>query len=58
MTAGIDEGIRDAFRDATPMQRWGTAQDMAGVALFLASQASAFMTGSVVTVDGGYATTV
>jgi NAD(P)-dependent dehydrogenase (short-subunit alcohol dehydrogenase family) len=58
MTAGIDEGIREAFRAATPMQRWGMPADMAGVALFLASQASAFMTGSVITVDGGYATTV
>lgn len=57
MTAGIDEGIRERFREATPLQRWGTAADMAGVALFLASQASAFLTGSVITVDGGYATT-
>jgi NAD(P)-dependent dehydrogenase (short-subunit alcohol dehydrogenase family) len=31
---------------------------MAGVALFLASRASDFMTGSIVTADGGYATTV
>jgi hypothetical protein len=31
---------------------------MAGVALFLGSRASAFLCGSVVTVDGGYATTV
>lgn len=58
MTAGIAEEFREAFRAATPMQRWGNADDMAGVALFLASRASGFMTGSVVTVDGGYATTV
>lgn len=58
MTAGIAEEFREAFRAATPMQRWGNADDMAGVALFLASRASDFMTGSVVTVDGGYATTV
>jgi NAD(P)-dependent dehydrogenase (short-subunit alcohol dehydrogenase family) len=58
MTAGIAEEFREAFRAATPMQRWGNADDMAGVALFLASRASAFMTGAVVTVDGGYATTV
>jgi NAD(P)-dependent dehydrogenase (short-subunit alcohol dehydrogenase family) len=34
------------------------ADDMAGVALFLGSKASAYLCGSVVTVDGGYATTV
>jgi NAD(P)-dependent dehydrogenase (short-subunit alcohol dehydrogenase family) len=58
MTAAIAEEFREAFRAATPMQRWGNADDMAGVALFLASRASGFMTGSVITVDGGYATTV
>jgi NAD(P)-dependent dehydrogenase (short-subunit alcohol dehydrogenase family) len=58
MTAGIAEEFREAFRVATPLKRWGTPDDMAGVALFLASRASAFMTGAVITVDGGYATTV
>lgn len=58
MTAGIAEEFREAFRAATPLQRWGNADDMAGVALFLASRASAYMTGAVITVDGGYATTV
>lgn len=58
MTAAIAEEFREAFRAATPMQRWGNEDDMAGVALFLASRASGFMTGSVITVDGGYATTV
>jgi NAD(P)-dependent dehydrogenase (short-subunit alcohol dehydrogenase family) len=58
MTAGIAEEFREAFRAATPMQRWGTSDDMAGVALFLSSRASDFLCGSVVTVDGGYATTV
>ncbi len=58
MTAAIAEEFRDAVRVATPMQRWGNADDMAGVALFLASRASGFLCGSVVTVDGGYATTV
>jgi NAD(P)-dependent dehydrogenase (short-subunit alcohol dehydrogenase family) len=58
MTAGIAEEFREAFRVATPLKRWGNPDDMAGVALFLASRASAFMTGAVITVDGGYATTV
>ncbi|MEI6485761.1 MAG: SDR family oxidoreductase [Sphingomonadales bacterium] len=58
MTAGIAEEFREAFRAATPMQRWGTPEDMAGVALFLSSRASDFLCGSVITADGGYATTV
>ena len=37
-----------------PIQRIGNAEDMAGIAIFLASRASAFMTGEVIRVDGGY----
>ncbi|CUA76041.1 hypothetical protein RSOLAG22IIIB_02048 [Rhizoctonia solani] len=40
-----------------PMQRGGAETDMAGVALFLASPASYYITGQVVTVDGGYIAT-
>ncbi|CAE7181672.1 unnamed protein product [Rhizoctonia solani] len=40
-----------------PMQRGGTETDIAGVALFLASPASYYITGQVVTVDGGYIAT-
>lgn len=36
-----------------PMQRWGTAQEIAEPAVFLASSASQFMTGQVLVVDGG-----
>ncbi|WP_448579256.1 SDR family oxidoreductase [Thermaurantiacus sp.] len=57
MTAGIADRINAESLKLTPMARWGTAQDMAGVALFLGSRASAYLCGSVVTVDGGYATT-
>jgi NAD(P)-dependent dehydrogenase (short-subunit alcohol dehydrogenase family) len=58
MTAGIAEEFAAGSLAATPMARRGTPDDMAGVALFLGSRASAFLCGSVVTVDGGYATTV
>lgn len=36
-----------------PMGRWGKVEEMAGPAVFLASEASSFMTGQVLTVDGG-----
>ena len=41
------------IRNRTPMKRWGTAQDLAGTAVFLSGDASAFMTGQVLIVDGG-----
>lgn len=37
-----------------PAGRWGTPQDLAGAALFLASAASNYVTGTVLTVDGGW----
>ena len=45
-----------AFEDelkTIPMRRWGEASDIAGVAIMLASQAGAFITGQVIPVDGG-----
>jgi NAD(P)-dependent dehydrogenase (short-subunit alcohol dehydrogenase family) len=44
----------DAWIGGTPMGRLGEVEEVASVALFLASQASSLMTGSVVMVDGGY----
>ncbi len=37
-----------------PMGRWGEPEDLAGVAVFLASEASSYMTGQIVYVDGGW----
>ena len=38
----------------TPMGRFGRAEEMAGAAVFLASEASSFVTGQVIAVDGGF----
>jgi NAD(P)-dependent dehydrogenase (short-subunit alcohol dehydrogenase family) len=57
MTAGIAEEHGEPTRAATPMRRWGAAEDMGGVALYLGSKASGFVCGAVIPVDGGFATT-
>ena len=38
----------------TPAGRWGEPQDLAGIAVFLCSAASDFITGTAIPVDGGY----
>lgn len=49
-----DERWETAVRTRVPMRRWGTAEDFEGVAVYLASGASAFVTGAEMTIDGGY----
>jgi len=43
-----------AILDRTPLGRWGTPDDIVGPALFLAGDAARFITGAVLSVDGGY----
>jgi 2-deoxy-D-gluconate 3-dehydrogenase len=51
------DGLHDKVLARTPAARWGTAADMAGVAVFLSSAASDFVTGTAIPVDGGYSVT-
>jgi 3-oxoacyl-[acyl-carrier protein] reductase len=51
--AGVDENMRRAVAESTPLQRWGTADDVAGAAVFLASPAASFITGQAILVGGG-----
>jgi 2-deoxy-D-gluconate 3-dehydrogenase len=47
-------GLHDNVLKRTPAGRWGTSDDFHGIAVFLASGASDFVTGAAITVDGGY----
>ncbi len=47
--------LNDYVLGRTPVRRWGTIDDLAGTAVFLASAASNFVTGTAIPVDGGYA---
>jgi NAD(P)-dependent dehydrogenase (short-subunit alcohol dehydrogenase family) len=58
MTAAIPEELAAESVRETPMKRIGNADDMGGLAIYLGSKASGFVCGSVIAVDGGYATTV
>ena len=46
--------LNDNVLARTPMKRWGDPRDFEGVAAFLASDASAFITGTAIPVDGGF----
>jgi len=48
------EGLHERVLARTPAGRWGDPGDFAGVAVFLASTASDFLTGTAIPVDGGY----
>jgi NAD(P)-dependent dehydrogenase (short-subunit alcohol dehydrogenase family) len=52
------EAAGDAIAKTMPLQRIGRDEDMAGAAIFLASEAAAFITGAVLPVAGGMATVV
>ena len=47
-------GLNENVLRRTPTGRWGAIDDMAGIAVFLASPASDFITGATIPVDGGY----
>ncbi len=56
MKATLDS-FGDSIAASAPMKRIGEPEDMAGVAIYLASRASAYVTGVVLPVDGGISTT-
>lgn len=57
MKATLD-AFGDAIRASVALGRIGTPEDMAGITLFLSSRAGAYLTGTVIPVDGGMSTTL
>ena len=56
MTAKLDEDTVKSWRNAIPLKRGGTPEDIANVCVFLASDMSAYITGQTLNVDGGMLT--
>ncbi len=52
------EGLHERVLARTPAGRWGDPKDFAGIAVFLASAASDFVTGTAIPIDGGYSIAV
>ena len=57
MMAATLEAFGDSIAKSAPLRRIGRPDDMAGVAVYLASRAGAYVTGAVIPVDGGISTT-
>lgn len=53
MMAGVDPAYEQAVAERTPLRRIGQLNDIHGIAAFLASDASKFLTGDVICLDGG-----
>jgi 3-oxoacyl-[acyl-carrier protein] reductase len=53
LTASLPQNVMDELNRRIPLERWGTAEDVAYAVAFLASDEAAYITGQVLTVDGG-----
>ena len=53
MTRALPENVKTAMLNMIPLQKFGNAEDIAGAALFLASDLSTYITGQVLSVNGG-----
>tara|TARA_B100000902_G_scaffold358905_1_gene374289 strand:- start:2319 stop:3062 length:744 start_codon:yes stop_codon:yes gene_type:complete len=53
MTSVLDEKVRGSIINRVPMARFGSPEDIANAAIFLAMESTNYMTGQILTVDGG-----
>jgi gluconate 5-dehydrogenase len=53
-----DAGWQQSMQERIPMHRFGQPHDLAGAAVFLASEASAYLTGQCLVLDGGYSASI
>lgn len=53
MTAALPDSVREEWKKKIPLRRGGTPDDVADVAVFLASNLSSYVSGQVIQVDGG-----
>ena len=53
MTAKLPEDLKQKMREAIPLNKFGTTDDVAATCLFLASEDSGYITGQTIVVDGG-----
>ena len=60
MTIALQQHERRSAKvmERVPLHRWGEASDVAGAAVFLASDASAYVTGHTIPIDGGAANVI
>ena len=56
MTGKLDEATVQSWRNAIPLKRGGSPDDIANACVFLASDLSSYVTGQVLNVDGGMLT--
>lgn len=57
LTGDMEQKNPEQYREVTgriPMGRWGRAEDLKGISIFLAGDMSGYITGAVIPVDGGY----
>ena len=54
MNRGLTDEVKDSLREATPLCRLGTPEEVSSAVFFLASEEASFITGAILPVDGGF----
>jgi len=54
MTQGLLKGMEPIIKNSVPLKRAGNAKEIGGLAVYLSSDECSYMTGSIITIDGGW----